>query len=383
MSVSVKKENIKSFIDTLFDGDLHAKRVESLSNGVLGLLTSGSLAIHAMGAGYAYATGNQGRHGIKQLDRLLSNGAIVVWDYFEKWVPYVIGARSEIVVAMDWTEFDDDGHSTIAINLTTSHGRATPLIWLSVEKNDLKDRRNGYEDKLLRRFKECLPIGVKVTLLADRGFCDTELMAELSHNLGFDYVIRIRKNIKITNHKGEQRSAIEWLGTGRKTRTLKKATMTQMNYPVGTLVVAHENGMKDAWCLASSHEEISTQQMLNYYSKRWSIETWFRDTKSARFGFGMKSMHTKNVTRRDRLWLLAAFAVTLMTLLGQVSEELGYDRTLKANTVKTRTHSLFRQGQMIFEAIPNMKEMWLRPIIERFSELLMTFRATKDIFGIV
>ncbi len=54
-------------MDTLFDGDLHIKRVESLINGALGLLTSGSLAIHAMGVGYACVTGNQGRHGNNSL----------------------------------------------------------------------------------------------------------------------------------------------------------------------------------------------------------------------------------------------------------------------------------------------------------------------------
>ena len=34
-------------------------------------------------------------------------------------------------------------------------------------------------------------------------------------------------------------------------------------------------------------------------------------------------------------------------------ESLGYDRWLKANTVKTRTHSLFRQGLMLYEHIPD------------------------------
>ena len=33
------------------------------------------------------------------------------------------------------------------------------------------------------------------------------------------------------------------------------------------------------------------------------------------------------------------------------TESLGYDRWLKANTVKRRTHSLFRQGLMLYEHI--------------------------------
>jgi hypothetical protein len=48
--------------------------------------------------------------------------------------------------------------------------------------------------------------------------------------------------------------------------------------------------------------------------------------------------------RRDRLLLLNAFAIVLLTLLGAAGESLGTDRRLKVNTAKYRTHSLFRQG---------------------------------------
>jgi len=82
-------------------------------------------------------------------------------------VPYVIGEHKAIKAAMDWTEFDDDDHSTIMISLVTSHGRSLPLVWKSVVKSELKNQRNGYEDEVLTRLHECLPEDVKVTLLAD------------------------------------------------------------------------------------------------------------------------------------------------------------------------------------------------------------------------
>ena len=37
------------------------------------------------------------------------------------------------------------------LSLITEHGRATPLIWLTVDKKTLKDQRNLYEDRLLVR----------------------------------------------------------------------------------------------------------------------------------------------------------------------------------------------------------------------------------------
>ena len=44
-----------------------------------------------------------------------------------------------------WTDFDRDGQATLALNLVTGHGRATPLLWLTVWKDELTERRNDFE----------------------------------------------------------------------------------------------------------------------------------------------------------------------------------------------------------------------------------------------
>ena len=61
---------------------------------------------------------------------------------------------------------------------------------------------------------------------------------------------------------------------------------------------------------------------------------------------GMAQVHVNSSERRDRLWLLNALAITLLTLLGAAGETLDFDKHLKASTTKRRTHSLFRQGCM-------------------------------------
>jgi hypothetical protein len=58
----------------------------------------------------------------------------------------------------------------------------------------------------------------------------------------------------------------------------------------------------------------------------------------------------------------------LLTLPGTAGERLGMDRLLKSNTSKTRTHSLFRQGCMLYELIPNMPEHRLVPLMEACAE---------------
>ena len=82
------------------------------------------------------------------------------------------------------------------------------------------------------------------------------------------------------------------------------------------------------------------------------------------------------------LLLLNAFAVVLLTLLGAAGESLGMDRHLKSNTVKTRSHSLFRQGSTLYDLIPNMPEHRLRPLIDRFAEMLQQSRAFTETFAV-
>jgi hypothetical protein len=96
---------------------------------------------------------------------------------------------------------------------------------------------------------------------------------------------------------------------------------------------------------------------------------------------GLATIRVKSPERRDRLWLINAFAVVLLTLLGAAGEALGYDRMLKTNTVKRRVHSLFRQGCMLYDLIPTMREEWLGPLMQRFSQMLHKQPLFTDVFG--
>jgi hypothetical protein len=293
----------------------------------------------------------------------------------------MVGPRTDIVVAMDWTDSDADGQATLALKLVTRHGRATPLIWLSVHKDELTDARNAYEDAAVRRLAEVLSNDVKVTLLADRGFADTKLFGFLDE-LGFDYVIRLKGNTKVSAADRPTRPAGEWVGQGGRARKLRDAAVTEAQCPVGAVVCVHAKGMKEAWCLATSNAAASSRQIIDLYSKRWSVEPSFRDTKDLRFGLGLASVRISDPQRRDRLLLLNAFAVVLLTLLGAAGESLGMDRHLKSNTVRTRTHSLFRQGCMLYDLIPNMPEHRLRPLVEQYAEILQQSRVVTETFAI-
>ena len=297
--------------------------------------------------------------------------------------PYTeaVGVRREIVVAMDWTDFDADNQSTLALHRVTRHGRATPLLWLTVDKDELKNQRNDFEDLCLSRLKAMLPEGVAVTILADRGFGDVKLFAFLD-GLGFQYVIRFRGNIHVTAADGQTQLAADWVGKGGRARKLPDAEISAARQKVGAVVCVKAAGMKEPWHLAASDGALSAPQIIKLYSRRWTIEPSFRDSKDLRFGMGMSALRIDDPQRRDRLLLLNAFAIMLLTILGAAGESLGMDRQLRTSTAKRRVRSLFRQGCLLYDLIPNMPEPRLRPLVERYQELLGQNAAFSETFGL-
>jgi hypothetical protein len=376
-------ELVRAQLGELFDRDLHAKRVLSLGNATLGVLRAGALGVHAIGVGLAREMDLNPKHAVKQVDRLLSNKGIQPWELFAHWVPYVLAQRTEALVALDWTDFDAEGQTTLMLHLVSSHGRSTPLVWKSVWKDELKDRQTEVEDQVIARFLEIAPRETKVTLLADRGFADQKLYALLAQ-WNCDYVIRMRGNIAVESERGEIREARDWVPKNGHAVRLPNARVTvRGRTPVPAIVCVRKARMKDSWCLATSRADLRAGKVVQLYSRRFTIEESFRDTKDPRFGMGLVQARVNSLERRDRLLLVAALAIGLLTLLGGAGESLGFERWLKANTSKKRTYSLLRQGQLYYDLLPGMRSERADLLLLRFIELLHAQEVFRLAFGIL
>lgn len=284
---------------------------------------------------------------------------------------------------MDWTEFDADGHSTILLSLITGQYRATPLIWRSVNKNLLKGERITHEDAVLKRLKDTLPKGCRVTVLADRGFCDTKLYRYLREDLHFDYVIRFRDNILVEGSKEQVKTALQWVEKDGRLKTLKQVRVTSERVKMERAVFVRQRDMKEAWCLVSSREDWIVQEIVEWFGRQWGVESRFRDIKCYCFGMGMADIHTKSRERRDRFFLVSALAIALLILLGMAGEAVGLERTIKVSPENRRTYSLFTQGSIYYALLPGMKEKEANAMIAKFHALLAQQRMFKEIQGIL
>ena len=340
------QRGLRCLVETEFRPWLHAKQVLSLYMIAYGIVHSDRLGVAAVGTAMARALGTDPKHGIKQVDRCLSNDKLGLEVLFAGLVPVIVGQRQSIEVTLDWTEFDKDDHSTVSIALVTPKKRAMPLVWLTVHKSELKGRQRKYERKVLRMLADALPPNIHVVVLADRGFGDVHFYRYIHRTLKFDFVIRYRSNVYVS-HDGWLWPSSDLIPRNGRIRVLRDTDLTAKEAGPYTVVLYKAGGMKDSWCLATSLRDESGRETVNRYARRFQCEEAFRDLKDRRYGYGLRFTCIRDCKRRDRLLVLFTLAYLTQTLMGDTSERLGLDKKLRANTVKERTHSLCRQGRAL------------------------------------
>ena len=164
-------------------------------------------------------------------------------------------------------------------------------------------------------------------------------------------------------------------------RVLRSAYVTAKRAHVPVVVCVRSKGMKDTWCLASSRTDLTGAQIKKQYGKRFTIEESFRDLKNPRLGLGLKQVSMKRNDRRDRLFLLATLAHTLLVLLGTAGRELNLDRWLGAS--RPGGMSLFRMGLFLYQLIPNMEENRLKALMECYETTLRCHNICHKTLGFI
>ena len=119
-----------------------------------------------------------------------------------RWSRHVLDGLDRVVVAVDWTDLEDDKQSVVSIQAIGEKGRATSLVWETVDMRRLRSNRNRLESLVIQRLHEALPEDVEVIRIADRGFGDVERYAELDL-LGWHYVGRFRGVVRMSAGGGE------------------------------------------------------------------------------------------------------------------------------------------------------------------------------------
>ena len=136
------------------------------------------------------------KHQIKRCWRFCNNDRVEPADAMRGVVGRLVKKRKKpLLVAVDWV--DIKGFQTLVASAVLK-GRSVPLCWASCEGHtyDGQRSRNAFEESLLLVLRSMVPAGVKVILLADRGFGRCALAAFCRHHR-FSYLIRIQPKVTV------------------------------------------------------------------------------------------------------------------------------------------------------------------------------------------
>ncbi|MCL6479420.1 MAG: IS4 family transposase [Peptococcaceae bacterium] len=336
-------ESFTTFLVSQMEG-IRKSQIKTLAALVFGLFNSTNISIAAIGRAMKGVV--KPKHNIKKVDRFLGNDRINILAMAGALLNMLVShipKKSKLMIAMDWTDLHDDKHKTLVLAVIAC-GRAIPVLWRTADKDCLKGNQTQIEIEILKDFKTIVPQNTKLIILADRGFGNIELFEQIK-SLGFEYVIRLRRNFYI--YCKHYNGSLEKLVVEPDTLRDMGVTLftSKKRYPV-RVITFYASGQKEPWILATNSKE-DAGYIVTLYGRRMEIEECFRDLKNERNGLCLRGARHHSVNRYDRLFLVIAYGYLFMVLAGQWGEERGVHRSLMANTVKHRTLGLWRVGKYI------------------------------------
>jgi hypothetical protein len=240
-------------------------------------------------------------------------------------------ASGPLVVTLDRTHWQV-GRVDVNVLLfgVTHQGVAFPIIWTLLGKagnSNLAER-----EKLLSRLLKVIPQSRIKAVVADREFIG-EGWFEMLEQAGVPFVIRVRKNAKVTS-RGRTKSAGAWierLAAGvvvQRRRRVKvyghKLFLTSLRHSQDDVIVLSNRAFSDA---------------LAVYLERWAIETLIQNLK--RRGFDLEATRLQDDVRLERLLALLALAFVFAYRVGAWLAE---NKPIRLKRHGRKERSVFRLG---------------------------------------
>jgi Transposase DDE domain len=291
---------------------------------------SGKLAAFALGSPNPAASQ-------RRLERTLANDRLdpdSVWpelarSLFQGWV------GRPVILILDETPNRNDLR---CLKLTLAYRkRAIPLLCACYRPGQQPGPMPQLIRRLLRRAAACLPAGVEVTLLADRGLAWPQVV-DACRALGWHYVLRLQGQTRVRIADGRECSAadlaprpgVRWWGEAE---VFKKS-----GWRAARVAACWERGCDGPWLLVSDREDGA--RLFRRYAKRTWTEELFRDEKSGAFHW--EQSRVTDPAHAARLVLLMALATYLGLSLGSRVIQAGLRRFLE--TTRRRMLSLLQIG---------------------------------------
>lgn len=262
------------------------------------------------------------KHQIKRCHRFCANDRIESADAMRGIVARLLKKRKKkLLIALDWV--DVKGFQTLLAGVVLK-GRSVPIAWSSTTNHvDEGHRsRNAFEESLLLVLRDMIPRGVKVVILADRGFGRTALAA-FCQRQGFGYVIRIQPSVTVRLH-GFRGKLLDYPVYKGIAKVLRRVSYRSDEAVIQNVVIRWRKDLPkkrdECWFLMTDQPGTACQ-LCNLYGRRMTVEQLFRDDKNKRNGWSLRDTRITRPERLDRLLLILAVAYLLLCGVGLIARQ--------------------------------------------------------------
>jgi hypothetical protein len=315
------------------------------------------------------------KHNIKQSDRLIGNTHLTRERkcIYQIQAKQLLGPHCRPLILVDWSDYTYNRTHLLLRAAVPAGGRALTLYEEVHPYHCYGNAR--IQSTFLKTLKTLLPETHTPIIVTDAGFSGPWFRDV--HQLGWDYIGRIRKSVFYRQDAGA-----DW----RKCKDLYASASTRPRY-VGEVELTRSNLMtchlylykkqcmcrhkktvyghqalskhskknaqreRSPWILASSlgPADNTAKQMIRLYRTRMQIEEGFRDIKNHRYGFVLTDTRSHSAERLANLLLVGMLATWVIWMMGKYAEQMQWHYQYQANTQKNqRVVSLFYLGCLRF-----------------------------------
>jgi hypothetical protein len=377
----MSRKDAMKWVVSVCPDSLRKGQVTTLSVLVAATLSAMRLSLAGIGRELAAAQESSAKHAIKRVYRFLKNPAIEPVEVMPAVMTRLLRRhlkrcvkkpdRWPLLVSLDWTKVR---RFHVLMAAIVVDGRALPLCWESYADKVQGKSQNALEEAMLLQVQSALPPGVRIVVMADRGFGRASLI-EVCQRLKLDYLIRIKAKVHVKTSRWSGRLDLFPVKRGM-CRGFKNATYRSDGVVTTNLVVRWKRSLPKAkdqpWYLATSlplGNKATNVAISEWYKLRFDIEELFRDAKNEHLGWSLAKTRVTRADRLDRLILIAALAYVLLVAVGLWCREHRDPRQWCTNRRK-RELSAFAIARVMLDRI---RQPW-RPLIDH----LLTHLATPE-----
>ena len=325
---------------------------------IVGLLASGSIHLSI------WSLYRNSRAKAASIERQFSR-----WFHNDKVEPDKIYKNLASLAFMDWS----DRSVELALDTTVLwcryavvrvaviyRGRSLPLTWVVLEQSSASVALSKYQH-ILHQAAQLIPLHCQVTLLADRGFNDMDLMA-LAVKLGWHFIFRLKTSLWVYRPFKARCKVNRLMPPQGEVHLHHVVQVTERRFGPVHLALGHmrtPNGYEQ-WALLS--DQTTSLDTFDQYALRFDVEESFLDDKSA--GFQIESSQIDDASALARLLLILATATLYLVSTGTAVVSMG--RRHIVDTHWQRGISYFQIGwRWIRHALASGKRLlhflWLDP----------------------